>query len=177
MEVRICVEKYRHNNKTQYERLEGFVSIAKEGDKAYRFFANLPNCVSSAVHSGNLLFYNAIGVCKVKTTSWGYTPLDGSRLTESIDMGRKLEWDEIKGEISNYFSMIENEDEYKNAVRLGYEVFAREKFSKKAMELGHSETFAKVVYQRKNDKELYDKMIALNEEGISKDMIAYLMFK
>lgn len=48
---------------------------------------------------------------------------------------------------------------------------------KKAIEFGHSETFATVALPRQagKDKVVYDRMIALNMDGVSKDMIAYLL--
>lgn len=167
--------KYNQNNIVQFETINGFISMKKYCDESYRFYPTLTECVLNAVHNENLLFYSAVGVCEAENT-WYNRFIDGSRRTKSITLGRKLEWDEIKNDIFQYFSMIENKKEYKEAIKLGYEVFARKKFTLKAIELGHSEIFAKVAYRRRlNDRELYDKMIALNKEGVSKDLIAYLM--
>lgn len=98
-------------------------------------------------------------------------------LATKITIQKELKWKDLKDIIIKLFPMIETKDEYEQAKEVGYTEFAKNKFSNKAIKLGHSETFAMVAFpkQREKEKEIYNRMVALNEEGLSKDMVAYLL--
>lgn len=164
---------------TKTEKYEAGNSY-KEEDRTYQLYSDLGKLFYEQFPIKDKNVFEVKGLIERAKTS--YFPYPCMRLYTSVNqiiIQKQLSWGDMKVAMCLQFPMIESKEEYEEAQNTGYFEFSRRKFVEKAIELGHSKTFAMVVHPRENqkDKNVYDKMIALNEEGISKDMIAYLLLK
>lgn len=91
----------------------------------------------------------------------------------------------LKEYIHNQYKFIDNEQEYIKLKNIKYECFRKRKLVDTLKEIGYSELFANILYDKKAnssnvDVTLFDvmnKAKAFKEEGVSKDISVYLLLK
>lgn len=161
----------------KYRKEEGFIiclgNQSYEIGQEYEFSHSIYNTIYTLLYTNQSLNIKIYKVSAFVETNY----FSLSNMTEKFTVLKELEWKDIEKDVYLVFPMIENEQEYRIAKEKGYYKFAISKFVQKAIELGHSEALATVVFPKEpiQGRAMYDKMVALNKENISKDMLVYLL--
>jgi hypothetical protein len=98
-------------------------------------------------------------------------------VTSKIQFISECAYNDLKYYITQKYPMIENENEYHDHI-CNYDIFAKNKFIKKMINFGYSESFATVISNNLNNYEnILSYAQAFEDEGISKDLKIYMLIK
>lgn len=113
---------------------------------------------------------------------YGYGMIKDSKVTaKEIILTEELTYDDLKERIKQYLPMIEDSHEYYKYLQYGdYDTFCYKKFTHKMVNYGFGELYANVVKEDldiDNIAKYLTRAEAYYKEGISKDMMVYLLEK
>lgn len=102
--------------------------------------------------------------------------MDTKFVASKIKFISECTYDDFKNYISWKYPMIENEEECKHLKNYG--IFSMNKFIKKMINFGYSESFAMIISNESNDyRYILNYVQAFEDEDISKDLRIYMLIK
>ena len=115
-------------------------------------------------------------VCK-KDWNNGY---DEKYSAKKIVLTEELGYEDLKKYISEKYSLVKSDEDWKEVQRDGYDTFSRKIFLNKMKNSGFGEAFINIVFDNCYEdavEEIVALAEALKEENISKDMAVYLILQ
>lgn len=192
------VKKIWYDNK-EYIWVEGYK--ATENDMTCRDFQYVLN--EEYFHEGEVSTCNkGFHFCPKLKDTFDYYDLDGKNrffkvkalvckndwrdgyyekyAAKKIILTEELGYENLKKYISEKYSLVKSDDDWKEIQKDGYDAFSRRIFFNRMKDSGFGEAFINIVFDECYEENMEDIVAlanALKEENISKDMAVYLILQ